>query len=241
MSNRDNPGVHRMPPPHHPQSGGPVPAIKLEKEDPVLPPPSTLTGPDLPGSHIRERSAAPLSLPLDQPNFVPVFETSISYDHPLAPPPPGISTEAWSSRVLVSNTPESDSGLTYVTDHPAPSPVKEEAMDIHLDSLPGDAHLSSAPTLCTSKPLSQPDEQCVGSVDYTSFEDIRPPLWGELQTGGNIMNQKFLTDMYKFMYISNQSTIQASHAFDTHTKTIERLERLVQQAREEATEAQREV
>ena len=114
-------------------------------------------------------------------------------------------------------------------------------MDIHLDSLPGDAHLSSAPTLCTSKPLSQPDKQCVGSVDYTSFEDIRPPLWGELQTGGNIMNQKFLTDMYKFMYISNQSTIQASHAFDTHTKTIERLERLVQQAREEATEAQREV
>ena len=240
MSNRDNPGVHQTPPSHLPQSGGPAPAIKLEKEDSVLPPPSTLTGPGLPGSHIRERSAAPLSLLPDQANFVPVFDSGISYNHPLAPPPPGISAEVWSSRALVASTP-SDSGLTYVTDHPASSPIKEEAMDTNLDSLPGDARLSTTPSLRTSEHLSQPDEQFVGSVDHTTFEDIRPPQWGELRAGGDAMNQKFLADMYKFMYISNRSTIQASHAFDAHSKTIERLERLVQQAREEATDAQREV
>ena len=76
-------------------------------------------------------------------------------------------------------------------------------MDINLDSLPGGTHLSTTPSLHTPELLSQLDEQFVGSVDHTTFEDIRPPQWRELWAGGDAMNQKFLADMYKFMHISN--------------------------------------
>ena len=58
----------------------------------------------------------------------------------------------------------------------------------------------------------------------------------------------FLTCSYPFpetlapsVYISNRSTIEASHSFEGFTTAIGRMERLVQQARDEATEAQREV
>jgi len=256
MSNRDNPGVVRTseqsrltriqdlgrthitrpasPRPRRPSQSGNPNSQFGSPSDPTTPakpeevsPPVTLTGPGNPGDSHRDRSAAPQSSG-NTPSSPPLLMNSPDGDD--------------GRRVLVAATPSSDSGLSYATEHSPPVEVKEEMMDDLPDNpTPGREHSSTSSDSQTMWPVGQADNQSVGSVDHTTFDDITPATWGQIRQGGDTMAQKFFADMYKFMYITNRSTIIAANSHDSFTRTNAELEIMVKAARDEATEALREV
>jgi len=140
----------------------------------------------------------------------------------------------------VAATPSSDSGLSYATEPTPPAQVKEESMDDNPNPLLRE-HPYSSPGPQTPWPEGQANSQSVGSAEHTTLRDINPPTWGQIREGGDTMAQKFTADMYKFMYITNRTMINASSSYDNFEKTNAELVNMVKATREEAAEAHREV
>lgn len=233
-------------------------SISLSRSSPT--PFTVLTGPGNPGDFHRDRSAAPHPLyqdvdpvPAGFPlgSQFPADPSRISFPPPRPPqghttPVPNIPTVAGGGRVLVASTPDSEDAPTQST---APYQVKDEpdehmagGLDTFPPYIPVYPRLSAEPSPRTSEPGSQPVDQFVGNLEYTTFDDIRPPTWGELQDGGgSAITQKFMADMYKFMYIANNTSIRNEKNFELFTVADEKLEHTLQLSCDEAADARREV
>ena len=205
-----------------------------------------LTRPGHSGSFHRERSSVPSPPPLDFSAGNPIpLGAEFSADFKSAAdllkedPTSNAHTMEEIEHPHAHALPRSESGLSYAADQPrARSEDNQDWLD-QGDPFYSGGRLSVDRTPWTSEPESRHPQHLIGSIEHTEFSDIRPPTWEQLQEDD--MTQKFMADMYKFMYITCRSTIKASESYDTFADDIERLEKLAQQARDEATEAHREV
>ena len=149
----------------------------------------------------------------------------------------------------VPTTPDSDSSPSYIAERSRGQivvPVESRVCGLTGQGTTGGGagsvgRLSTQPTSIADEVGIPPGDAPIGSIGDANSSDINPPLWGELREGGDAVMQRFIADMYKFMCIPNAQAIRTTVAYDSFAGQNEKLERMVESAREEAAAACREV